>query len=152
MNRKLAEIRPDMIGLVDGFGLTDSQLNSTIGDFDGNVYEKIYETAKKSPLNQAEVMVGWAGLDDHHAHTWPSWQPDIMAFAGVVVVAIARRGRRRTARPPRKSQNQNLPRRRPTSSERNGTTPPRKRGGRFKREKLDDELLLPPLVRERQMI
>jgi len=62
VNKKLAEIRPDMIGLTDGFALTDSQLNSTIGDYSGNVYEKIYETARMSPLNQAEVMVGWEHL------------------------------------------------------------------------------------------
>merc|ERR1719326_1439573 len=58
LNQKLEEIRPDMIGLTDGFALTDSQLDSTIGDYDGNVYEKIYKTARASPLNQAEVMVG----------------------------------------------------------------------------------------------
>ena len=46
----------------EGFSFTDSQLNSTIGDFDGNVYEKIYRTARMSPLNQPEVMVGWKHL------------------------------------------------------------------------------------------
>merc|ERR550514_1035762 len=62
LNQKLEEIRPDMIGLTDGFALTDSQLDSTIGDYDGNVYEKIYKTARMSPLNQTEVMVGWKHL------------------------------------------------------------------------------------------
>merc|ERR1712048_1335764 len=52
-------IRPDAVALVDAFGWTDEQLSSTLGRRDGNVYEAIYEQAKKSPLNQSETMLGW---------------------------------------------------------------------------------------------
>merc|ERR1712061_427514 len=67
INRLLAEIRPDAVALTDGFGITDWNLKSTLGRYDGNVYEAIYEEAKFSPLNQSEKMVGWdmfaEGLD-----------------------------------------------------------------------------------------
>jgi len=59
INTLLTEIRPDAVSLVDAFGNSDVQLGSTLGRYDGDVYEAIYEEAKKSPLNQAEVMLGW---------------------------------------------------------------------------------------------
>merc|ERR550514_1925073 len=59
MNKRLEELRPDAVGLVDSFGVPDDKLQSTLGNYDGNVYESIYNTAKKSPLNSAERMVGW---------------------------------------------------------------------------------------------
>lgn len=59
INILLSEIRPDAIALVDAFAFPDKELKSTIGRFDGNVYEAIYEEAKKSPLNKPAVMVGW---------------------------------------------------------------------------------------------
>lgn len=58
----LDEIRPDCIGLVDSFGCTDNELQSTLGRFDGNVYEAIYGEAKLSPLNATPKMVGWEHL------------------------------------------------------------------------------------------
>lgn len=57
INELLSEIRPDAIGLVDAFGFTN--IKSTLGRYDGNVYEAIYNTAKQSPLNQNSKMVGW---------------------------------------------------------------------------------------------
>ena len=41
------EIRPDCVPLVDAFGYTDNILKSSIGRYDGNVYEafrKLIET------------------------------------------------------------------------------------------------------------
>ena len=54
-------IRPDAVALCDAFGLSDHHLKSTIGGYDGNVYEAIYEEAKRSPLN-GQRMVGWDKL------------------------------------------------------------------------------------------
>lgn len=51
----LANIRPNAVGLVDGFDFPDRVLGSALGVYDGNVYEKLYEEAKKSPLNQEPV-------------------------------------------------------------------------------------------------
>ena len=48
--------------LVDALGFDDEQLKSTLGRYDGNVYEAIYEEAKLSPLNQSPKMVGWEAL------------------------------------------------------------------------------------------
>lgn len=62
INELLDEIRPDAIGLVDGLGCSDDQLKSTLGRYDGNVYEAIYNEAKMSPLNATPRMVGWEHL------------------------------------------------------------------------------------------
>jgi hypothetical protein len=58
----LDNIRPDAVGLVDALGFDDEQLKSTIGRYDGKVYEAIYEKATMSPLNQSPKMVGWESL------------------------------------------------------------------------------------------
>lgn len=51
----LARIRPNAVGLVDSFDISDKVLNSTLGAYDGNVYERLFEDAMKSPLNQEPV-------------------------------------------------------------------------------------------------
>jgi acyl-CoA oxidase len=58
----LDRIRPDAVGLVDALGYEDDQLKSTLGRYDGKVYEAIYDEAKKSPLNQTDKMVGWESI------------------------------------------------------------------------------------------
>lgn len=47
----LALIRPNAIGIVDSFDMRDEVLSSALGAYDGNVYERLYEEAQKSPLN-----------------------------------------------------------------------------------------------------
>lgn len=51
----LTKLRPDAVAIVDGFDFSDRQLNSTIGSFDGNAYERIFDAALKSPMNQKSV-------------------------------------------------------------------------------------------------
>jgi len=51
----LKRIRPNAVGLVDSFDLHDEILNSALGDYDGNVYERLLEEANKSPLNKEPV-------------------------------------------------------------------------------------------------
>ncbi|XP_028031482.1 probable peroxisomal acyl-coenzyme A oxidase 1 [Bombyx mandarina] len=51
----LAVIRPNAVGLVDGFDIRDEILNSTLGAYDGRVYERLMEEALKSPLNAEPV-------------------------------------------------------------------------------------------------
>ncbi|XP_072539506.1 peroxisomal acyl-coenzyme A oxidase 1 isoform X2 [Salminus brasiliensis] len=51
----LAEIRPNAVALVDAFDYRDEMLNSVLGRYDGNVYESMFEWAKRSPLNRTEV-------------------------------------------------------------------------------------------------
>ncbi|KAK7083992.1 Acyl-coenzyme A oxidase (Acyl-CoA oxidase) [Halocaridina rubra] len=51
----LASLRPDAVNLVDAFDVHDRVLDSTLGNWDGNVYERMYEEAMKSPLNKTDV-------------------------------------------------------------------------------------------------
>nr|CAG8543188.1 12636_t:CDS:10 [Entrophospora candida] len=47
----LREIRPNIVGLVDSFHLSDYLLNSALGRSDGKVYETMINWAVKEPLN-----------------------------------------------------------------------------------------------------
>ena len=58
----LDAIRPNAVGLADSFGHLDSALKSTLGRYDGKVYEAIYNEAKSSPLNATKKMAGWDKL------------------------------------------------------------------------------------------
>ncbi|KAL0851514.1 hypothetical protein ABMA28_007305 [Loxostege sticticalis] len=51
----LTQLRPNAVGLVDAFDLRDEILHSTLGAYDGRVYERLMEEAMKSPLNQEPV-------------------------------------------------------------------------------------------------
>lgn len=51
----LAALRPDAVSLVDSFDIHDRILDSTLGCWDGNVYNRMFEEAKKSPMNQKDV-------------------------------------------------------------------------------------------------
>uniref|UniRef100_A0A8C7E9Y7 Acyl-coenzyme A oxidase n=1 Tax=Nothoprocta perdicaria TaxID=30464 RepID=A0A8C7E9Y7_NOTPE len=48
----LAVIRKDAVPLVDAFDFTDKSLSSALGSYDGQVYQRLYEWAQKSPTNQ----------------------------------------------------------------------------------------------------
>ncbi|KAL3668007.1 hypothetical protein V7S43_006879 [Phytophthora oleae] len=50
-------IRPHAVTLVDGFNFSDHTLNSTLGRYDGNVYEALYESAQHDPLNHSSDKV-----------------------------------------------------------------------------------------------
>ncbi|XP_025018262.1 peroxisomal acyl-coenzyme A oxidase 1-like [Tetranychus urticae] len=50
----MVELRNDMIPLVDAFDLHDMVLMSAIGCKDGNVYDRLFNLAKKAPLNQVD--------------------------------------------------------------------------------------------------
>ena len=51
----LTAIRPNAVGLVDSFDIRDEILGSALGAYDGNVYERLYAEAMKSPLNKESV-------------------------------------------------------------------------------------------------
>ncbi|KFO80649.1 Peroxisomal acyl-coenzyme A oxidase 2, partial [Cuculus canorus] len=48
----LAVIRKDAVPLVDAFDFTDKSLNSALGSYDGQAYQRLYEWAQKSPTNK----------------------------------------------------------------------------------------------------
>ena len=57
----MSEIRPDAVALVDAFDVHDFILRSSLGKYDGNVYESLMEFAQKSPLNKTQVYhVNWS--------------------------------------------------------------------------------------------
>ncbi|XP_028907494.1 peroxisomal acyl-coenzyme A oxidase 2 isoform X1 [Ornithorhynchus anatinus] len=47
----LAVIRKDAVLLTDAFDFSDESLNSALGCYDGNVYERLFKWAQKSPTN-----------------------------------------------------------------------------------------------------
>ncbi|XP_068448392.1 peroxisomal acyl-coenzyme A oxidase 1 isoform X2 [Clinocottus analis] len=51
----LSQLRPNAVALVDAFDFHDKKLNSVLGRYDGNVYENLFEWARRSPLNSTEV-------------------------------------------------------------------------------------------------
>lgn len=55
LEKSLSALRNDAIGIVDSFDYMDVSLRSVLGCYDGNVYERLLEAAKSSPLNQEEV-------------------------------------------------------------------------------------------------
>ena len=60
VNRKitnlLSDIRNVAVSLVDSFDIPDEILQSTLGAFDGNVYERMLDQAKKGALNKEDVQ------------------------------------------------------------------------------------------------
>ncbi len=47
----LGRVRVNAVALVDSFDWSDSNLNSSLGVYNGNVYEKLFEFAQNSRLN-----------------------------------------------------------------------------------------------------
>uniref|UniRef100_A0A6Q2XKF2 Acyl-coenzyme A oxidase n=1 Tax=Esox lucius TaxID=8010 RepID=A0A6Q2XKF2_ESOLU len=61
LKQLLVQLRPDAVALVDAFDFRDEMLNSVLGRYDGNVYEHMFEWARRSPLNKTEVRVHYRG-------------------------------------------------------------------------------------------
>jgi acyl-CoA oxidase len=59
VNNLLPQIRPDCIRLCDAFDYPDNVLKSTIGKYDGNVYEALFDAAQKSVLNKTDPFEGY---------------------------------------------------------------------------------------------
>jgi len=55
----LTILRPNGIALVDAFDIPDRVLCSALGNYDGNIYEALYESAKKATLNQVDPYIGY---------------------------------------------------------------------------------------------
>ena len=53
----LLTIRRIAVGIVDGFDFDDHILCSALGAYDGNVYERLFQEAMKSPLNRETVNI-----------------------------------------------------------------------------------------------
>ncbi|KAI0673208.1 acyl-CoA oxidase [Trametes maxima] len=53
------DLLPEVIGLTDGFGFIDWELDSALGQYDGNVYEELWKRVQGEPLNASEVPQGY---------------------------------------------------------------------------------------------
>ncbi|XP_033105517.1 peroxisomal acyl-coenzyme A oxidase 1-like [Anneissia japonica] len=51
----LAAVRPEAVSLVDAFDYRDECIHSTLGCYDGNAYQRLYEFAKKGERNKSPV-------------------------------------------------------------------------------------------------
>ncbi|CAL4062320.1 unnamed protein product, partial [Meganyctiphanes norvegica] len=65
MGDLLETLRKDAVNLVDSFDVHDKILDSTLGAWDGDVYNRLYNEALKSPLNQKDVT------DAYHKYLKP---------------------------------------------------------------------------------
>ncbi|KAF8636086.1 hypothetical protein AX17_003791 [Amanita inopinata Kibby_2008] len=55
IDKLCVDLLPDAVALTDAFGLTDWELDSALGVYNGKVYEALWKRAQDEPLNQAEV-------------------------------------------------------------------------------------------------
>jgi acyl-CoA oxidase len=55
----MSEVRPDCVALVDAFDFPDHVLKTTIGRYDGNVYEALVDAGQKSILNRTDPFEGY---------------------------------------------------------------------------------------------
>jgi acyl-CoA oxidase len=53
----LSEIRPNAVALVDAFNFPDYLLNSSLGRYDGKVYEDMADRASREPINGLTMNV-----------------------------------------------------------------------------------------------
>ncbi|KAH7431891.1 hypothetical protein KP509_08G071700 [Ceratopteris richardii] len=53
------KVRHNAVSLVDAFDYTDFYLGSSLGRYDGNVYESLYNEALKDPTNASAVTEGY---------------------------------------------------------------------------------------------
>ena len=58
----MAALRPDACALVDAWDFPDRVLNSTIGRYDGNVYEAQYQAAAESPVSRPRSSISSSRL------------------------------------------------------------------------------------------
>lgn len=62
-------LRKDAVPLVDAFDFTDKNLNSALGSYDGQVYQRLYEWARKAPTNKQVWMLDYSQADSVWART-----------------------------------------------------------------------------------
>jgi acyl-CoA oxidase len=80
----MKEIRPDAVSLVDAFDFSDFVVKSSIGRYDGNVYEALFDAAQKSILNQIDPFLGY------EEYLKPHLNKDILKKGNVPIEANAK--------------------------------------------------------------
>ena len=83
--------RKEAIPLVDAFDFHDTELNSALGRYDGDVYTHLYNWAKKAPRNRDQVEartcrmghVGVACRDGRGLYMVKVWWKPLLYFSQV---------------------------------------------------------------------
>jgi acyl-CoA oxidase len=60
VQQQLKAVRPNALALCDAFGFTDNSLRSLLGPYDGNVYERLWQSVQSEPLNKQHQPPGYA--------------------------------------------------------------------------------------------
>jgi acyl-CoA oxidase len=55
----LGVVRPNAVALVDAWSFHDYELNSALGRHDGDVYNALYQWAKRNPVNAKHTGRGY---------------------------------------------------------------------------------------------
>ena len=55
----LRSLRPDAVSIVDSFDLSDYELDSALGRYDGDVYQALYDRTQDDPINQSDLPPGY---------------------------------------------------------------------------------------------
>jgi hypothetical protein len=66
---QLEALRHDALGLVDAYDYRDEAMQSCLGAYDGNVYERLFQYVKNAPLNQTEVHEPTYAMLKPYLHT-----------------------------------------------------------------------------------
>ncbi|KAH8404170.1 hypothetical protein KR215_011153 [Drosophila sulfurigaster] len=56
LEQSLEKFRPNAVAFCDGFDFHDRVLNSVLGSYDGNIYPRLFDAAKRSTMNQKHVQ------------------------------------------------------------------------------------------------
>lgn len=72
-------LRKDAVPLVDAFDFTDKNLNSALGSYDGQVYQRLYEWARKAPTNKQVWMLDYSQI---------LYEPEQKLFAFLLIKAM----------------------------------------------------------------
>lgn len=82
------EIRPHVIPLTDSFQMSDMMINSSLGAYDGNIYENYFKIVKdanppsefKAPYSSSfEAMLGRKSLEDRQRNEFDDEAADILS-------------------------------------------------------------------------
>jgi len=67
----LHRIRPDAVALTDAFSKSDYELNSAIGNFDGDYINTLYRWASQDPFNIAQNKYGGKAIPGYQEYLCP---------------------------------------------------------------------------------
>ncbi|KAH9910211.1 acyl-CoA dehydrogenase/oxidase C-terminal [Epithele typhae] len=87
IKRTCEELLPGTIGLSDGFGFADWELDSALGAFDGNVYENLWERAQAEQLNRGDAADAYDLTQNLKKHITPARPASVwVPFEAIIII------------------------------------------------------------------